>query len=212
MFKLKRNQVLVSVLAVMVAVAGYINFSKASDTETVLNSYDEYNYESAINDNADISTIADDYETAQGESDPITAEVFGQEEDDTGAAVLVNAQAESADTYFVEAKLDREQSRAKQKDILTDMINNSKLESGQKEEAAKNLMKIQERIEKESSAEDMLKAKGFNEAYVRIDDDTVDVVVESESLTEQQLAQIEDIVSRKTGFAAEKIRISPLKK
>jgi len=215
MFAVKRNQVLVTVLAVMVAVAGYVNFSKSTDKETALNSYEEYTYESAINDNAAISTIADDYDSEsaelEGETDPLTAEVFGGE-DDTGAAVLVSAQAEDTGTYFVEAKLDREQSRAKQKDILTDMINNSKLDSSQKEEAAKGLMKIQERIEKESAAEDMIKAKGFSEVYVRIDDETVDVVVSGGSLTEQQLAQIEDIVTRKTGYSADKIRISPLKK
>jgi len=92
------------------------------------------------------------------------------------------------------------------------MINNSKLDSSQKDEAAKGLMKIQERIEKESAAEDMIKAKGFAEVYVRIDDNTVDVVIAGTDLTEQQLAQIQDIVTRKTGYSADKIRISPLKK
>ena len=214
MFAVKRNQVLVTVLAVMVAVAGYVNFTNTDD-EVALMNYEEYTYESAISDTADISTLADDYDEfaeETGISDPLTAEVFG-EEDDTGAAVLVSAEVtENIDTYFVEAKLDREQSRAKQKDILTEMINNSKLNSSQKDEAAKGLMKIQERIEKESAAEDMIKAKGFSEVYVRIDDDTVDVVVMGDSLTEQQLAQIQDIVTRKTGYGADKIRISPLKK
>ena len=47
---------------------------------------------------------------------------------------------------------------------------------------------------------------------VRIDDETVDVVVDKEELTDAEVAQIEDIVKRKTGFEADKIRISPLKK
>ena len=142
----------------------------------------------------------------------LTAEVLNTEEtDDTGAAVLVSAGAEDTDTYFVQAKLDREQSRAKQQGILTDIINNTKLSDSQKEEAANGLIEIQERIEKETASEDMIKAKGFSEAYVRIDDETVDVVVKADTLTEQQLAQIEDIVTRKTGYSADKIRISPLK-
>ncbi|MBR5468196.1 MAG: SpoIIIAH-like family protein, partial [Firmicutes bacterium] len=203
-----------TVQAVMVAVAGYVNFTNTDTPETVMN-YEEYTYEENINDMADITVIADDYdmEFAEGTgiSDPLTAEVFG-EEDDTGAAVLVSADVSDDDgTYFVEAKLDREQSRAKQKDILTEMINNSKLDSTQKDEAAKSLMKIQERIEKESASEDMIKAKGFSQVYVRIDDDTVDVVVNADNLTEKQLAQIQDIVTRKTGYGANKIRISPLK-
>ncbi len=226
MFAVKRNQVLVTVLAVMVAAAGYINFKSADSEGMALNGYEEYTYESAISDDMDITVIADDVDTAQtaevtegtelaeetGITDPLTAEVLNTEEtDDTGAAVLVSAGAEDTDTYFVQAKLDREQSRAKQQGILTDIINNTKLSDSQKEEAASGLIEIQERIEKETASEDMIKAKGFSEAYVRIDDETVDVVVKADTLTEQQLAQIEDIVTRKTGYSADKIRISPLK-
>ena len=58
----------------------------------------------------------------------------------------------------------------------------------------------------------MIEAKGFNEVYVRIDDDTVDVVVDKAELTDAEIAQIEDIVKRKTGVSADKIRITPLKK
>ncbi len=226
MFAVKRNQVLVTVLAVMVAAAGYINFKSADSEGLALNGYEEYTYESAISDDMDITVIADDVDTAEtaevtdgtelaeetGITDPLTAEVLNTEEtDDTGAAVLVSAGAEDTDTYFVQAKLDREQSRAKQQGILTDIINNTKLSDSQKEEAASGLIEIQERIEKETASEDMIKAKGFSEAYVRIDDETVDVVVKADTLTEQQLAQIEDIVTRKTGYSADKIRISPLK-
>lgn len=52
----------------------------------------------------------------------------------------------------------------------------------------------------------------FDEVYVRIDDDTVDVVVDKAELTDAEIAQIEDIVKRKTGVEADKIRITPLKK
>jgi stage III sporulation protein AH len=73
------------------------------------------------------------------------------------------------------------------------------------------MLAIQQRIEKETAAEAMLEAKGFKEAYVRIDDDTVDVVVDKAELTNAEVAQIEDIIKRKTGVSTDKIRISPLK-
>ena len=60
---------------------------------------------------------------------------------------------------------------------------------------------LQKRIEKETSAEAMIESKGFKEAYVRIDDETVDVVVDKSELSQQEIAQIMDIVKRKTGFA-----------
>ncbi len=92
------------------------------------------------------------------------------------------------------------------------MMNNESVDEQQKAACADNMLELQKRIEKETAAEAMIESKGFKEAYVRIDDETVDVVVDKEELTDAEVAQIEDIVKRKTGFEADKIRISPLKK
>ena len=79
--------------------------------------------------------------------------------------------------------------------MLNEMLNNEKATSEQKNEATTAMLQIQKRIEKENAAEDMLKAKGFSEVYVRIDDDTVDVVVDKEKLTDTEIAQIEAFFS-----------------
>ena len=136
------------------------------------------------------------------------AEETQQVYDDTGAAIYVSSMP---DTYFVQAKLDREQARASQKDILTEMINNENIDEAKKQECADNLLEIQQRIEKETAAEAMIESKGFSEVYVRIDDDTVDVVVNKSELSDSELAQIMDIVTRKTGMKESQVRISPLK-
>ena len=209
MFAVKRNQVVVTALAVMIAAAGYLNFteSRSSGDITDVDLNDPTSYEALLNDDGSIATIADDADTdgleiALGIDD--TAEVY----DHTGAAVYVSAQA---DTYFVQAKLEREQARASQKDMLTEMINNTNVDDTKKQECADNLLEIQQRIEKETAAEAMIESKGFSEAYVRIDDDTVDVVVNKSELTDTELAQIMDIVTRKTGMSESQVRISPLK-
>ena len=73
-------------------------------------------------------------------------------------------------------------------------------------------MKMTEISEKETATENLLSAKGFSDAVVTILSDSVDVVVNAEDLTEQQIAQIEDIVKRKTECSADKIVISPVGK
>lgn len=241
MFVIKRNQVIVTALAVMIAVAGYLNFTESNLGEsgkTAVMLTEEGDASTALLPDGDIETLADnapeadenmDVAATNATMDPITAEVTGgaqgaevavsegdatvavSETDDTGAAVFVNAQADTT-TYFVQAKLDREQARSKEKDILTEMINNDNIDKEQKTACADSMLEIQKRIEKETAAEAMIEAKGFNEAYVRIDDETVDVVVEKEALSEAETAQIMDIVKRKTGIAEDKVRISPLKK
>ena len=204
MFVIKRNQVVVTALAVMIAAAGYLNFQESRGSageQTALQLTEEGDVTALV----DYSALPDDADTA--ELDPITGETTGD-----GAAVFVSANTADSSAYFAEAKLDREQSRAKQKDILNEMLDNKNISQEQKEKCTESMMELQQRIEKETAAEAMIESKGFKEAYVRMDDDTVDVVVDKDKLTDAEVAQIEDIVKRKTGMETSKIRISTLQK
>ena len=226
MFVIKRNQIIITALVVMIAAAGYLNYidsTPAEPSEVVVNDegdimgivpdgelaavsgdggYDEI---SLIGENENETNTSD--KSAEYDNDEFSAETGN---DDAGTAVFVNTSNDSS--YFIQAKLDREQSRAKQKDILTEMINNDNIEQDKKSECANAMLEIQQGIEKETAAEAMIEAKGFDEVYVRIDDETVDVVVNKETLTDAEIAQIEDIIKRKTGVTADKIRINPMKK
>ena len=202
MFVIKRNQVVVTALAVMIAAAGYLNFQESRGSageQTALQLTEEGDVTALV----DYSALPDDADTA--ELDPITGETTGD-----GAAVFVSANTADSSSYFAEAKLDREQSRAKQKDILNDMLENKNISQEQKDKCTESMMELQQRIEKETAAEAMIESKGFKEAYVRMDDDTVDVVVDKDTLTDAEVSQIEDIVKRKTGMETSKIRISTL--
>lgn len=222
MFAVKKNQVIITALVAMIAAAGYLNYIDSAPQKA---------NEVMLTDNSDIALVGDSNNVAVTDDNPEiaaaesttsgntssekneekTTNVNKAEADsDAGAAVFVNSSTDTS--YFVQAKLDREQSRAKQKDMLNEMLNNEKATSEQKNEATTAMLQIQKRIEKENAAEDMLKAKGFSEGYVRIDDDTVDVVVDKEKLTDTEIAQIEDTIKRKTGLPADKIRITPFKK
>lgn len=222
MFAVKKNQVIITALVAMIAAAGYLNYIDSAPQKA---------NEVMLTDNSDIALVGDSNNVAVTDDNPEIAAAesttsgstssekneekttnFNKAEadSDAGAAVFVNSSTNTS--YFVQAKLDREQSRAKQKDMLNEMLNNEKATSEQKNEATTAMLQIQKRIEKENAAEDMLKAKGFSEVYVRMDDDTVDVVVDKEKLTDAEIAQIEDTIKRKTGLPADKIRITPFKK
>ena len=208
MFMIKRNQVVVTALAVMIAAAGYLNFQESrgsTGNQTALQLTEEGDVTALV----DYAALPDDTD-AEMALDPITAEVAETTGD--GAAVFVSANAGDSASYFAEAKLDREQSRAKQKDILNEMLDNKNISKEQKDKCTESMMELQKRIEKETAAEAMIESKGFKEAYVRMDDNTVDVVVDKETLTDAEVAQIEDIVKRKTGADASRIRINTLQK
>ena len=233
MFNLKRNQIIITVLVFMIAIAAYLNTQQPSsltdgnyvvDSSTVgdnmaeetdlFSGYDEIaGVDQTANNQAEEVAVGDNKTQITADeanaSQTFTATITKKAEELTDTANV--AASKSLDVnYFSEEKLLREQSRAAQIEQLSQYVANENLDQDSKSKAAANLLQIQERVEKESSAEALLRAKGFQEVYVRIDDDTVDVVVNKAELSDTDIAQIEEIVNRKTGYSVGKINITPL--
>ena len=93
---------------------------------------------------------------------------------------------------------------------LMDIINNENISDAAKQEAISSMIALTDIAQKECETLVMLEAKGFPEAVVSINGDCVDVCIGMDQLTQAQIAQIEDIVKRKTGIPAENIIISPV--
>ncbi len=147
-------------------------------------------------------------ETAEEEIAAVQEET--EEARQPGEAIMVESDAVVPE-YFAEAKVERENARAKSQDMLYELMAQEDTPNEEKSEAAQKILELQKRIENEAAAEAMIKAKGFDEAYVRIYDDCVDVIVDRQEITQQEAAQIQDILTRITGLGADKIRISLLK-
>ncbi len=109
-----------------------------------------------------------------------------------------------------EAKLLKEQTRAKNKETLLEIINSTGLTDEQKQTAVDSMVEMTAIAEKEAAAEILLEAKGFTDVVVSINGDAVDVVVNASVLDDAMRAQIEDIVKRKTEVEAENIIISTM--
>ena len=76
--------------------------------------------------------------------------------------------------------------------------------------AVNKIIELTANSERENAAEMMLEAKGFTNCIVSIVDDKVDVVVDTDTITEEQVAQVVDVVNRKTGISNEKIVVTPV--
>ena len=108
------------------------------------------------------------------------------------------------------ARIDREQIRSQNKDTLNEIINNTNLSETERQSAVQSMVEMTELVEKESATELLLEAKGFNDVVVNLTGETADIVVPMKEVTEEQRAQIEDIVTRKTGIGVENIVITPM--
>lgn len=124
-----------------------------------------------------------------------------------GEAVLASAGIDSS--FFISSKIDREQTRARSKETLMEIIESPDVSEEVKKDAIDSMIELTRIAEKENSAEVMLGAKGFEDAVVYISDGKVNVVVNAQTLTDQQLAIVEDVVKDQTGIAVKNIQIVP---
>lgn len=200
----RKNQVIIAALAVMIAVAGYLNYSGrifGNKEDTAETSNDLVNQELLDISDDDLTASSGDIESQDSEA------TDGTVEGTPGEAVLTSGDASAV---VAEAKVTREQVRAKNKESLMEIINNENLSDEQKQEAVNQMIEMTDLAEKEAAAETMLSSKGFTESVVSLSGDGADVVVNASELSDANRAQIEDIITRKTGVAAENIVITPV--
>ena len=199
---LKKNQVIITSLAVLIAVAGYLNFA---DVDLGLKNKEASADSSSILEDVDYDLTDETALLDENGADSSLTDVQDQTTSTPGEAVLT-----AASDFAAQAKLSREQIRSQNKADLQAIINNQDLGDDQKQEAVSTMVSMADLTEKESAAELLLEAKGFENVIVTLTGETADVVVPEADLTDAKRAQIEDIVKRKTGIAPENIVITPL--
>lgn len=206
----RKNQIIITALAVMIAAAGYISYSdskeKFADKETSGDAV--VDLDSILQDieslDVDLSE-EDSLNTDSSGSDVLDTEDANVESGTPGEAVLT-----SSSTYMAKARLDREQIRAQNKEALMKIINNELLTEAERESAVASMVEIADLVEKEAATELLLEAQGFKDVVVNLTGETADIVVSKSKLDDASRAQIEDIVKRKTGVSVDKIVITPM--
>lgn len=197
----KKNQIVIAALAIMIAAAGYLNYSGrlfSNEKKAATANNEVANQELLDISEEDLASASDDIESKDGD---------GSVDGTPGEAVLTSGEASAV---VAEAKVTREQVRAKNKETLLEIIDNEGLSDEQKQDAVNQMVAMTDIAEKEAAAETMLASKGFSESVVNLTADSADVVINAQEIDDASLAQIEDIVTRKTGIAPENIVITPV--
>ncbi len=109
--------------------------------------------------------------------------------------------------FFIEYKLERDRLRGQEADYLRELINNPNASAESKEKAQQELIALSQKVEKEMIVENLIKAKGFEDAVIFFSDDHVNVVIKTDGLLQKDIAQITDIVTKTAGVSVDKITI-----
>lgn len=199
----KKNQIIVTVLAILIVIAGYLKYT-----------------DSNFNDkNKEVTNEI--YESTYGTDDILSnGEIASLDENETGEAVeettlqpgeAVMTSSKLTD-FIIQARIDREQIHSKNKETLLKVINDETVSEKEKTSAVEAMVEITKSSELENTIETLLEAKGFSNVIVTLSDSQVDVIIDEQEITDQKRAQIEETIKRKTDISADKIVITPAHK
>lgn len=199
----KKNQIIVTVLAILIVIAGYLKYTDANfnnKNKEVTNEIYESTYGTDdILSNGEIASLD------ENETDEAVEETTLQ----PGEAVMTSSKLTD---FIIQARIDREQIRSKNKETLLKVINDETVSEKEKTSAVEAMVEITKSSELENTIETLLEAKGFSNVIVTLSDNQVDVIIDEQEITDQKRAQIEETIKRKTDISADKIVITPAHK
>ncbi|MGJ7044606.1 SpoIIIAH-like family protein [Thermoanaerobacterium thermosulfurigenes] len=180
MMYLKKKSIAIASLVLLIAIAFVINYNYQNGINKNTSSKNSLN--SQLIDNSNVSSSS----SANEQSEATTALSSG---------------------LFASYRQDRDINRSRSLEALQEIVNNKNTSQETRDEAQKQIIKLTETNQKELILENLIKAKGFQDAIVLIDNNTANVIVQADKLSAQEVAKIQDVVSQQTGFPLDNIKI-----
>lgn len=171
---LKRKQLTLVLLALLVCFAAYLNIVYGNDTDTAVSG--GYMGEAKLVSNIDGEVKEND-----------------------------------SSNYFFAARLERESGRSKSIETFNSIINNDNADDVSRESAQRGILDLANNTETESTIENLIKARGFEDAVCYINNSQASVVVKCEGLDEAKVALVTEIVAEQAGISPEKIKVIEIK-
>ena len=196
---MKKNQVVILALALMLMTAGYLNYTNNHENENLLLA--------GLGDAQLVSANAIDsnniIENLQTESMPIVANNANQ-----ANTTQETSTQTSNDDYFTRSKLERETMYSQMLETYTGILENEKISSEQKDIAENEIKNINDTKNAIMVVENLLGTKGFENVIVFVNNPSINVVIKAEELTTEQVAQVQNIVQRELKTDIENIHIT----
>lgn len=198
---LKKNQIIISVIAIMLIAAGYMNYT-ANTKETL-----------------QAAALADTEKYADlGDATLVSADVVENNEENIESDILTaltenttstSSSVETSDNeYYAESRLEREKMYSQMLESYQKILSNTQISDTQKEIAQNEIVKINTTKNAIMITENLIKNKGFEDIVIFVNGDSISIVVKAKELSQEQIAQIQNIVSRELNGDIDNIHIS----
>lgn len=209
---LKRNQLIVLVVSLMLITAGYLNFT--TNQENVETSTIAERTDTTIGDAEFVSTVphnenkVEESAIVENDENAISNEQENLVETNATEQKQEESKKSENDYYFITSKLDRNTMYSETLETYQEMYNNANATAEQKQEALKKINNINNTKNAIMIAENLIIAKGFKNVVIFANEGSISVVIQADELKPEEVAQIQNIVSRELNVSAETIHIS----
>ena len=223
-FNYKNRGFIVLSLSLMLIAVGVVNYQLSKDsTLSVSDEFKAYEQAQIDKNSSDKDTTlvdsikgkvtVDDSEkdstkTTETTNENSSVENLAKETSKEIAKTLNSKENMESDTYIVDMKMTREKQRNSLTEQLNEIINNPSTADAAKVEASNIKVEMVKNSDTELKIENLLLAKGYDQAIVFIDSDKVNVVVNMEEITQNDATKIFDIVSNQSGLNRENIKLT----
>lgn len=210
---IKRNQLIILVISLMLITAGYLNFTSDSNTnKETAKLFAELGDATLVSTNAIVENDETEMENTVASNNAVVENTASNDVSSDASNVeenTVETNAEAVDdTYFTTSKLERENMYSQMLETYQQIYNNTEASTDQKTSAIEEIAKINKTKNAIMIAENLLSAKGFKNIVIFVNENSISVIAGETELKSEQIAQIQNIVSRELNVDAGIIHIS----
>lgn len=201
---IRKNQLTILVLALMLVTAGYLNYNSNQSITT----------EGKVASIGDATLVSSNVIESKNEIENATMTdnnallENNTNNNQTNTAVTTNSEASEVEKdYYISSKLERDTMYSQMLESYQKILDSTTTTSKQKEEAQKEITKINNSKNAIMISENLIKTKGFEECIVYENDESINVIIKKEKLTKEDTAQIQSIIAREMNAKIENIHI-----
>lgn len=209
---LKRNQIIILVIALMLVSAGYLNYT-ANQKDIVQTSTEEESMQYAgIGDAKLVSSNGvieqNEQETLLGENRIEESNTIVEEKQNEITTTTSSIANKETQEYFSSSRLNRETMYSQMLESYQKILENESIGETQKSIAQTEIQNINRTKNKIMICENLIKTKGIEDLVIFVNDKSISVVVRANELSQEQIAQMQNIIAREMETEISNIHIS----
>ena len=227
---LKKNQIVIYVIALMLMAVAYLNYTtntaeqsveasmqmEARDDSntanigdaTLVSSNDVLSNTDTVNESSGNDTTSSNTESSNTINNENTTNTTSDNSNDNKETTQTNAQTSTDDDYFTKSKLERDTMYSQMLESYENILNSTNSLETQKQSATDEIKKINDTKNSIMICENLIQTKGFENSIIFVNGDSISVILKSDELTQEEVAQVQNIISREMNCEIENIHIS----